>query len=131
MKNDKLTILTAILTITLVSLGSAPAAENPSADAPSGDRAVIEKSIESCVAAFNAKDAKALAAHWSPEGVYIDRTSGQASGPAPTLYLQLQVNKEGIITGTLQNMGTNEVQQIEGVVDKKSQRSAWTVVGKS
>jgi uncharacterized protein (TIGR02246 family) len=77
MKYDKLTILKAILTVTLVSLGSAQAAEKPSADAPSGDRAVIEKSIESYVAAFNVKDAKALAAHWSPDGVYIDRTSGE------------------------------------------------------
>ena len=77
MKNDKIRILTAILTVTVLSLGSAPAAEKPGGDTPLGDRAVIEKSVESYVAAFNAKDAKALAAHWSPGGVYIDRTSGQ------------------------------------------------------
>jgi uncharacterized protein (TIGR02246 family) len=76
-KNDKTTILTAILTVALMSLGSAPAAEKPCVEPPRGDRAVIEKSIESYVAAFNAKDAAALAAHWSPDGVSIDRRSGE------------------------------------------------------
>jgi hypothetical protein len=63
-------------------------------------------------------------------GVFAITQDGQASGPAPTMYLQLQVNKDGIMTGTLQNISTDEVQQIEGVVDKQSQRSAWTVSGK-
>ena len=44
--------------------------------------------------------------------------------------LQLQVNKDGLITGTHQNISTDEVQQIEGAVDKSSQRSAWTIAGK-
>jgi hypothetical protein len=67
---------------------------------------------------------------WLSLGVFAITQDGQPSGPPPTLVLQLQVNKDGIITGTLQNMTTNEVQQVEGVVDKKSQRSAWTVVDK-
>lgn len=40
-------------------------------------RAAIEKVIASYVAAFNARDAKALAAHWSPEAVYLSRQNGQ------------------------------------------------------
>lgn len=36
----------------------------------------IEVAIQSYVAAFNAKDAKKLASLWSPDGVYISRTSG-------------------------------------------------------
>ena len=40
------------------------------------DKAAIEKAIESYTAAFNAKDAKALAAHWSPEAVYINPLTG-------------------------------------------------------
>jgi uncharacterized protein (TIGR02246 family) len=40
------------------------------------DKAAIEKAIESYTAAFNARDAKALAEHWSPEGVYTSRLSG-------------------------------------------------------
>ena len=40
------------------------------------DRAVIEKSIQSYIDAFNSRDAKLLAAHWSLEGVYISRLDG-------------------------------------------------------
>ncbi len=40
------------------------------------DKAAIEKAIVSYVAVFNARDAKALAEHWSPEGVYTSRLSG-------------------------------------------------------
>ena len=40
------------------------------------DQAAIEKAVASYVAAFNAGDAKALAALWSPEGVYTSRLSG-------------------------------------------------------
>ena len=42
----------------------------------SDDQATIRKAIQSYVAAFNGRDAKALAAHWSPEGVCISRLSG-------------------------------------------------------
>ena len=37
------------------------------------DKGAIEKAIQSYVSAFNARDAAKLAAHWSPEGVYISR----------------------------------------------------------
>ena len=40
------------------------------------DKAAIEKAVESYTTAFNAKDAKALAAHWSPEAVYINPLTG-------------------------------------------------------
>jgi uncharacterized protein (TIGR02246 family) len=40
------------------------------------DKATIEKAIESYTAAFNAHDAKKLAAHWSPEAVYINPLTG-------------------------------------------------------
>jgi hypothetical protein len=67
---------------------------------------------------------------WMSLGVFAITQDGEPSGPPPTLYLQLQVSKDGIITGTLQNMSTGDVQQIEGAVDKQTQRSAWTVAGK-
>ena len=41
-------------------------------------KAAVEKAVQSYVAAFNAQDAKALAAHWSPEGVHISRVSGES-----------------------------------------------------
>ncbi len=45
------------------------------------DKGAIEKSIASYVAAFNAHDSKALAAHWSPEAVYTNpRTGDQVVG---------------------------------------------------
>jgi uncharacterized protein (TIGR02246 family) len=90
MNRNRITILTVILTVTVVSLRSVPAAEKPSADAPPDDRATIQKSVESYVAAFNAKDARALAAHWSPEGVYIDRTSGQRTTGRDALEKEFQ-----------------------------------------
>jgi uncharacterized protein (TIGR02246 family) len=40
------------------------------------NRAAIEKAVASYVKAFNDRDAKVLAGHWSPEGVYISRLSG-------------------------------------------------------
>ncbi len=40
------------------------------------DRAAIEKAIESYTAAFNAHDAQALAARWSPDAVYINPLTG-------------------------------------------------------
>ena len=40
------------------------------------ERAAIMKRIESYAAAFNAGDAKALAAHWLPEAVYTNPVSG-------------------------------------------------------
>ena len=41
------------------------------------DRTKIESSVKSYVTAFNSGDAKALAAHWSPDGVYISRQTGE------------------------------------------------------
>ncbi len=46
------------------------------------DEAAIRKSVESYTEAFNNQDAKALAAHWSPEAVYTNPLTGeQAVGP--------------------------------------------------
>ena len=68
---------------------------------------------------------------WMPLGVFALTQDGQASGPAPSLFLQLAINKEGGIAGTLHNTETDSTQSVEGVVDKKSQRCAWAVKGKS
>lgn len=66
-----------------------------------------------------------------PLGVFALTEDGQSTGADPTLFLQLAISKEGIISGTLNNTVTNETQTIEGMVDKKTQRCAWNVVGKS
>ena len=56
--------------IVLCGSFSAPAADG------TADKAAIEKVIASYVGAFNARDAKALAEHWSPEAVYINPLTG-------------------------------------------------------
>jgi hypothetical protein len=70
-------------------------------------------------------------AEWMPLGVFALTQDGQASGPEPSVFLQLAISKEGIISGTLHNTATNKTQTIEGMADKTSQRAAWTVQGKS
>ena len=41
------------------------------------DEAAIRKSDEAYIAAYNKQDAKALAAMWSPEAVYVDPETGE------------------------------------------------------
>ena len=67
---------------------------------------------------------------WLPLGVFAVTQDGQSSGPPPTIFLQLTVSKEGVIAGTVTNTETDNVQAIEGMVDKKTQRSAWVIQGK-
>jgi hypothetical protein len=66
-----------------------------------------------------------------PLGVFAVTPDGQPSGAEPTMYLQLAVSKQGIISGTIQNTSTDKVQPIEGMVDKQTQRAAWTVQGQT
>lgn len=67
---------------------------------------------------------------WLSLGVFALTPDGQKSGPDPTLYLQLAISKEGIVNGLLHNTTNNSTQEVEGMVDKSSQRAAWTVKGK-
>ena len=53
---------------------SSQAAEIPS---QKDDEAAIRAGIEAYVQAFNARDAKAVAAFWSPDAVYTSRANGQ------------------------------------------------------
>jgi uncharacterized protein (TIGR02246 family) len=43
----------------------------------SANEADIRKMVDSYVQAFNRHDAKALAEHWSPDAVYLNRTTGE------------------------------------------------------
>ena len=49
----------------------------------------------------------------------------------PTMFLQLAVSKEGVIAGTLQNTVSGTTKNVEGMVDKETQRAAWTEVGQT
>jgi hypothetical protein len=66
---------------------------------------------------------------WLPLGVFALTQDNQASGVEPTLFMQIAISKEGVIAGTLKNMATGDVQTLEGMADKKSQRVAWCVAG--
>jgi hypothetical protein len=66
---------------------------------------------------------------WLPLGVFAITQDGQATGPEPTLYLQLTLSKQAVIAGTLKNTATGKVETVEGMADKKSQRVAWTIAG--
>jgi hypothetical protein len=65
-----------------------------------------------------------------PLGVFAITADGEASGPPPSLFLQLAVSKDGVIAGTLCKNDTDQVDQVEGAVDMESQRTAWGVSGK-
>ena len=66
---------------------------------------------------------------WMPLGVFAVSLDNAANGPEPTIFMQLAVSKEGIVAGTYVNTANNSNESLEGSVDRKSQRTAWTVVG--
>lgn len=68
---------------------------------------------------------------WMSLGVFAITPDGKPTDAEPTQYLQLAVSKQGVINGTLQNTATDTVEPVEGMVDKQTQRAAWTVQGKS
>jgi hypothetical protein len=81
--------------------------------------------------ATSVPDVKPADTDWMPLGVFAVAPDGEPNGADPTLYLQLAVSKQGIISGTIQNTATGKVQPIEGMVDKQTQRAAWTVQGQT
>jgi hypothetical protein len=68
---------------------------------------------------------------WMPLGVFAMTADGKPTGADPTLFLQLAVSKQGVVSGTLQNTATKSVQPVQGMVDKQSQRTAWGATGKT
>ena len=67
---------------------------------------------------------------WLPLGVFALTQDGNPDA-VPNMFLQLCSSKEGIIAGTYQNKSTGQTESIEGMVDQKSQRAAWTIVDKN
>lgn len=68
---------------------------------------------------------------WMPLGVFAVTQDGESANDDPTMFLQLNVSKQGIIAGQMINTATDTVKTIEGMVDKETQRAAWTVAGQS
>jgi hypothetical protein len=61
---------------------------------------------------------------WMPLGVFAISESGQTSA---NLVLQLAVNKQGTIRGNMTNTKSNTNEQVEGAVNKQTERAAWTI----
>jgi hypothetical protein len=62
---------------------------------------------------------------WMPLGTFAVSTSDK--DVEPTRSLQLAVNKEGIISGTLYNSKTDQADSIQGQVDRQTQRVAFRI----
>ncbi|KLU02078.1 mu-protocadherin [Rhodopirellula islandica] len=62
---------------------------------------------------------------WLPLGTFALTTD--ADDVDPDRIVQLAVNKEGIVSGTLHNQKTDETQAIQGQVDKQTQRVAMRI----
>ncbi len=73
--------------------------------------------------ASTAKADTADTTEWLPLGVFA--LSRGDTGASNTV-LQLAVSKEGVISGTYYNTDTDIARPIRGMVDKKTQRAAWT-----
>lgn len=61
---------------------------------------------------------------WKPLGVYALTQGGQTT---PTSLFQLAINKDGVVRGNYTNQLTGEVDPVQGKLDKKIMRVAWTV----
>jgi len=70
-----------------------------------------------------ANEEVAAKAEWQPLGTFALSTSEKDKEPSRVL--QLAVNKDGIISGTLFNYETDDAQGIQGKVDKETQRVAF------
>ncbi len=77
------------------------------------------------------QDVQPAESDWLPLGVFAVTQDGEAATDNPTMFLQLAVSKQGIIAGTFQNTASGVVKSVEGMVDKETQRTAWTAVGET
>ncbi len=68
-------------------------------------------------------------AEWMPLGIFAVTGDSESSSAEPTIYLQLAVNKDGVIAGAGYNSATDKTVDIDGMVDKETQRAAWVVSG--
>ncbi len=73
--------------------------------------------------ALSAPDPTKTESEWLPLGVFaLTRPDASDSN----VLLQLAVDKQGVIAGTYFNISTENARPVRGMVDKKSQRAAWT-----
>ncbi len=70
-------------------------------------------------------EAEAAKAEWMPLGTFAVSSSEKDQKPSRTI--QLAVNKDGIVAGTLFNAQTDQAKSIQGKVDKETQRVAFRI----
>jgi hypothetical protein len=70
-------------------------------------------------------EAQAASAEWMPLGTFA--MSSSENDTEPQRVLQLAVDKNGVISGTLFNQKTNNTATIQGQVDKDTQRVAFRI----
>jgi hypothetical protein len=98
-----------------------------------GDQPVAtaaEYAQQAAVIAMNQPKTAPAPEDWMPLGVFTLTADGEPTDADPTMFLQLAVSKQGAISGTWQNTADDTAQQIEGMVDKETQRVAWVPKGK-
>ena len=62
---------------------------------------------------------------WLPLGTFA--VSSDEKDLEPSRVMQLAVNRDGIVSGTLYNLSTDQADSIQGQVDKDTQRVAFRV----
>lgn len=62
---------------------------------------------------------------WQPLGTFSFALSESETNPARVI--QLAVNRDGLISGTMFNRETNKTYTVQGRVDKETQRAAFTI----
>jgi hypothetical protein len=68
---------------------------------------------------------EAVNAEWMPLGTFA--VSASENDTQPSRIIQIAVNKQGIIAGTLFNTQTDQVVAVQGCVDKSTQRVAFRI----
>ena len=84
-----------------------------------------EQAAEIAASVPEISDEQAEQVEWMSLGVFALTQEGVSD---TNLLLQLAVSKEGIIAGTLYNETTGTSRTVEGMVDKETQRAAWSPV---
>ncbi len=84
-----------------------------------------QSAAELATVAPPANEQQAAQAEWMPLGTF--GVSSNQSDVEPTRVIQLAVSKEGIVSGTLYNIKTDQTQSVQGQVDKQTQRVAFRI----
>jgi hypothetical protein len=64
--------------------------------------------------------------NWMPLGVFAI-TKNSESAAQSNMFVQLALSKDGLISGTFYNTTTNEVYELEGSINRESQRVFWKI----